>query len=258
MAEEPTRPDFRQAIVRERFDAIAPVYDETIAMRRATYNAAVDELVFEALRERREPVQVLDVGCGTGTRWSALKRRLPNAEVCGIDPSREMLALARRRGLDETRGCPATAICFDDESFDVVTCLFFVLCYVTPAAVRRRAVAEIHRVLRPGGRLFVDAMYRWHLGEGLEFKRSLTKAVADYVQSVLDPRLEAGDKLYSTGHAERPLAGFQHTFTRRSLTRLLESAGFDVEQRHALGYDSGRAHKRPTRGQLVQVARRAV
>jgi ubiquinone/menaquinone biosynthesis C-methylase UbiE len=254
VTEAPKRPDFREAIVRARFDAIAPIYDATIAKRRATYNAAVDTLVFEALRERRGPVRVLDVGCGTGTRWTALKRRLPNAVVYGIDPSHEMLALAR--GLDDTRQCEATAICFDDESFDVVTCLFFVLCYVTPAAVRRRALAEMHRVLRPGGQLFVDAMYRWHLGEGLGFRRSLPKAVSDHLQSVLDPRLEVGDKLYATAHETPPLRGFQHTFTSRSLARLLESAGFDVEERLTLGYNSGQRHERRTRGQLVQVARR--
>jgi ubiquinone/menaquinone biosynthesis C-methylase UbiE len=248
--------DFREAIVRERFDAIAPVYDRTIAARRATYNAAVDGLVLKSLRPEARPLRVLDVGCGTGTRWSSLKARLPGVTVCGIDPSREMLALARRRGLDDTRACSAGAIDFDDGSFDIVTCLFFVLCYVTPAAARRRAVAEMRRVLRPGGRLFVDAMSRWHLGEGIDFRRSLAKAIADNAASLLDPRLELGDKLYATDHGGRQLRGFQHTFTPRSLTGLLEPAGFDVERRYVIGYDSGRLHARPTRGQLVQVARR--
>jgi ubiquinone/menaquinone biosynthesis C-methylase UbiE len=113
---------------------------------------------------------VLDVGCGTGTlALIACERVGITGRVCGIDPSRQMIAYARRktarRGLsvDFQLGV-IEQLAFPDRSFDVVLCTWMI--QHVPNDIKRQGLAEIARVLKPGGRLlFVDS----HL-DGLPLK----------------------------------------------------------------------------------------
>ena len=100
---------------------------------------------------------VLDVGCGTGALAIAAARQVGSAgEVCGVDPSPEMVARARRKAAKADfvdvrfETAPAQALPFPDAVFDAVfTCL--VLHNVSEGG-RPQAIGEIRRVLRPGGR----------------------------------------------------------------------------------------------------------
>lgn len=103
--------------------------------------------------------RVLDVGCGTGALAAALAER--GAKVWGIDPSAEMLAVARARvprgvGLKLAR---AEALPFTDGWFDAV-----VFSLVVHLVERLRALAEARRVLAPGGRAVVLTFDPVHFG----------------------------------------------------------------------------------------------
>jgi SAM-dependent methyltransferase/DNA-binding SARP family transcriptional activator len=102
---------------------------------------------------------VLDVGCGTGTLALIAKRRVGATDsVSGIDPSVQMIARARRkaarRGLaiDFQVGV-VERLAFPDQSFDVVLSSFMM--HQLPDGLKRQGLAEIVRVLKPGGRLLV-------------------------------------------------------------------------------------------------------
>jgi ubiquinone/menaquinone biosynthesis C-methylase UbiE len=99
---------------------------------------------------------VLDVGCGTGTLAVAARSRVgPVGEVCGIDPSPEMVARAQRKASRAGAAVPfrtasVDALPFPDATFDVVTGTLML--HHLDDGLRRRGIAEIARVLTPGGR----------------------------------------------------------------------------------------------------------
>ena len=113
------------------------------------------ELVHEALGAAAGE-RILDVGCGPGFYVAELCERVgPTGHVAGVDLSTAMLALAEKRlaavGNAELAQAPATALPFADGSFDAVVCVQ-VLEYVADLA---GALAEFHRILRPGGRVVI-------------------------------------------------------------------------------------------------------
>lgn len=104
---------------------------------------------------------VLDVGSGTGSLAIAAKARVgPDARVCGIDPSAEMVSRARRKAVKAGAGVQfengtVETLPFPDASFDVAFGTLM-LHHLTDEG-RRQGVHEIGRVLKPGGRfLAVD------------------------------------------------------------------------------------------------------
>ncbi len=108
---------------------------------------------------------VLDVGCGTGTQALVAKKRVgETGRVCGIDPSRPLLAAAQRKAkraglhIDFQPGgiehIPAPS-----QSFDVVLSTFMM--HHVPDTLKYQGLAEIARILTPGGRLLL-----------IDFKRS--------------------------------------------------------------------------------------
>jgi len=111
--------------------------------------------------------RVLDVGCGTGTlAMVALQRVGETGGVSGIDPSAQMIARASHKAT--RRGLPLDfqvgvieQLAFPDQSFDVVLSSFMM--HHLPDDLKRQGLAEIVRVLKPGGRLLVLDM-KGHVG----------------------------------------------------------------------------------------------
>lgn len=100
----------------------------------------------------------LDVCCGTGDLTLELARRVaPDGHVVGCDFSEPMLDLAREKAAREGTAAlrfewaDALALPYDGGSFDAVTVGFGVRNF----ADRRRGIAEMVRVLRPGGRCVI-------------------------------------------------------------------------------------------------------
>ena len=97
--------------------------------------------------------RLLDVGTGTGVvARAALARVGPQGSVIAVDPNDGMLAVARRLapGLDIRRGS-AEHLPIADNDIDCITCQFALMFYTD----RARAIGEMARVLRPGGRVAV-------------------------------------------------------------------------------------------------------
>ena len=143
--------------VRSMFDRISPVYD---AMNR-TMTAGLDRRWRERAADRaelRSGDRALDVCCGTGDLALELARRVgASGSVIGCDFSEPMLARAREKAGHSEIGqvafqwADALDLPYEDGSFDAVTVGFGVRNF----ADLERGLAELARVLRPGGRLSI-------------------------------------------------------------------------------------------------------
>jgi SAM-dependent methyltransferase len=114
-----------------------------------------------------EPLNILDVGCGTGANLEMLSQ-FGNAR--GVDVSEEALEFCRERGLQQVKQGAAEALPYENDSFDLVTGLDVVEHLDDDVA----GLKEMRRVLHPDGRavLFVPAfMFLWGVQDDISNHR---------------------------------------------------------------------------------------
>jgi ubiquinone/menaquinone biosynthesis C-methylase UbiE len=138
-----------------RWKALTPVFDTAVRV------TARERVMKERLLDQAGVTpgdSVLDLGAGTGTLAIWLKQRCPEAMVTGLDADPEVLTRARRKAanaqceIDFVEGF-STELPFANDSFDLVlSSLFFH--HLMPDA-KRSTLAEVRRVLKPGGNLHV-------------------------------------------------------------------------------------------------------
>ena len=202
--------------VAEVFDRVADRYDlmndlMSLGLHRAWKAFAVD------IARPRPGERVLDVATGSGDLAAALERRVaPGGEVWITDVNRRMLSRGRDRLLDAGSlapavQCDAERLPFPERSFDCVTVGFGLRNMTNKDA----ALAEMARVLKPGGRLVV-----------LEFSRvraPLARAYDLYSFKLL-PWL--GEKVAGDAAAYRYLAeSIRMHPDQQALKAMMEAAG---------------------------------
>jgi malonyl-CoA O-methyltransferase len=128
---------FRRPLTRN-FDALAPEWDATRVSRERLV------AIIAALDALGAPTRALDVGTGTGAVARLLSERWPDAEVTGVDVSPGMIAEARRLGPERYDLGDASALPYEDASFDLVTMNNMIPFF-----------DELTRVTAPGGYLAI-------------------------------------------------------------------------------------------------------
>lgn len=143
--------------VAEMFDHIAPAYDRmnrlmTFGLDRVWLRRTISAI------SKAEPRNVLDIATGTADVAIALARKLPDALITGIDISEGMVNIGKqkvsRAGLESRirlETADALELPFEDNYFDAITVAYGVRNFEH----LDRGYAEMSRVLRPGGQLFV-------------------------------------------------------------------------------------------------------
>jgi ubiquinone/menaquinone biosynthesis C-methylase UbiE len=138
-----------------RFDFLTPFFD--VFVRGTTREGTFKKKLLEQAK-LEGPLDVLDLGSGTGTLAIWAKEQNPELRVCGLDGDPAIIEQARRKA--EKQGVEVQfdeglsyELPYDDASFDrVLSSLFF---HHLVLRDKRRTIAEIARVLRPGGELHV-------------------------------------------------------------------------------------------------------
>ena len=211
--------------VRGVFDSVASKYDlmndlMSLGLHRAWKAYAV------AVADVREGHRVLDIAGGTGDLARAFARRVgANGCVVHTDINLKMLNAGRDRLIDEglllpTVVCDAEALPFAEASFDRVSVAFG----LRNMTYKERALAEMARVLKPGGRLVV-----------LEFStvaQPLRKPYDWYSFNIL-PRL--GQWVAGDGESYRYLAeSIRMHPDQATLKAMMKAAGFGHVDVHDL------------------------
>lgn len=120
-------------------------------------NGVSPQDVAVAMLGEARPARVLEVGCGTGALAERCAAEL-GCEVVALDASPEMVRATAARGIDAREG-DVQALPFADGEFDCTLAAWML--YHVPGL--DRAIAELARVLRPGGRLVAITNSRDHL-----------------------------------------------------------------------------------------------
>ena len=195
------------------YSVLHPILDETMAPGA------------DSEREQGSGRRALDAGCGTG--WQAARLAALGYRAHGVDIAPALLDVARRAGVARLALASIEALPYADGGFDAVACCGSTLSFVEDPG---RAVREIARVLRPGGRLLLECEHRgsldllWalasaltgdRLGYGLTTAQALRQLVTWPTRSVV---------------TEYPGYGRLRLFTLTELRAMLGAAGLAVER----------------------------
>jgi SAM-dependent methyltransferase len=215
-------------------DHIADDYDDYFA-----HNSLFEFDMAVLARYFTRPGLIIDLGAGTGRALVPFARK--GFRGLAVDISLPMLRVVGRKAaaeslpIDRLRANLAELDCLRDGSADYCVSLFSTLGMVRGRASRRRALAHVRRVLKPGGLFVVHVHNRWYNlfvpgGAGWIMRNLLAATLGNE---------EAGDKVYDYRGIPNMCL---HLFTRGELSRELRRAGLsivefiplDTVRRHAL------------------------
>jgi malonyl-CoA O-methyltransferase len=199
----------------DTFERLADRYDHHAALEQEVCRRLLERTAFT----RRPPLQILDLGCGTGEGSAELKRLFRKAQVIALDTSRAMLSHVRKRSsmLRPLRPVCADigALPFASRSADMIFSSLASYWCPDPMAM----FSEFRRVLRPDGMLLFSTL-------GPDTLQELGAAWADVDGEIEMPvfpdLLEIGDALMAAGFREPVMDTERIALSYSSLGSLLD------------------------------------
>lgn len=195
--------------------------EERLATRNATYRELSEGVnpedeIFTAVREA-SPERFLDAGCGMGELAERVQREL-GASVCAVDISPRMVELTKARGVDAIVA-DVQELPFEDAAFDCVAANW-VLYHVPDLD---RGVAELARVLEPGGRLVAATLGDENMKElwdllGGEVTAGLSFGYGNG-EAALGPHFGKIERREANGTVVFPNRSSMHEFVAATTTR---------------------------------------
>ncbi len=215
----------KQKEIVSMFDSIARSYD----LVNRVLSLGVDKIWRkEAIRESfgfidKKNIKILDVACGTGDmikNWIKFAKRFnKNVEVKGLDPSREMLNIAKEKlpDIEFIQGF-ATEIPFENETFDIISISFG----IRNVLETQKAMDEFYRILKPKGILLILEFTKADKGNKLrECVDFYTKKFSPIIGGILSKNKEAYTYLPNS---------IERFYTRDKLCEMMEKSGFKIKK----------------------------
>jgi SAM-dependent methyltransferase len=182
---------------------------------------------------------VLDLGCGTGRL--SLAMAAAGYRVTGVDPAHESLAAARRKpGADTVTWIDGSTEVLPERTFDAALMTSHVTQFFVGAAEWATALRDLHRALRPGGRLIFDtrdpADRGWERWNPVDSRRELTMpdgvTVVHWTEitSVVDGDVTGVHRYRFSDGDEREATATMRFRPEAEIRAALTKAGFTIEQ----------------------------
>ena len=150
-------------IIEGMFDSIAKDYDSLNHIMSLSIDKIWRKKAIRKIKDAGDSPRVLDVACGTGDFSIAIAKAIGNGKVIGVDISKEMLEVMRRKVLKNNLECIISQevgdgedLRFPEDSFDRVVNAFGIRNFED----RDKGLKEALRVLKPGGRLVILELSR--------------------------------------------------------------------------------------------------
>ncbi len=214
----------------------AKIYDKI-----APHFAATREKLWPEITSWRKYLQVgdsvLDAGCGSG-RLLQLFTDL-NISYYGIDISARLLEIAKQSSEHykpskvHWQQASILSLPFADNFFDHVFCIA-TLQHIPSAAYRFQGLAELYRVLKSGGRLFMTNWYLWNKWANKKYH------IARQVKVNWLWGVDKGD-VFIPWHSPQlglSVKRYYHAFKKPELKTLLQSVGFLIEELKLVSHQS--------------------
>ncbi|MGM9815865.1 MAG: bifunctional demethylmenaquinone methyltransferase/2-methoxy-6-polyprenyl-1,4-benzoquinol methylase UbiE [Lepagella sp.] len=210
--------------VEEMFDSIAPAYDfMNLAMTFGLHRLWQRRALNVATKQMSAHIgyEILDIATGTGDIAFELYRRFPRSRIKGVDLSEGMLRIAEKKlkKLDQNaqqnisfEQGDSLHLSYDDDRFDLITVAYGVRNFEHLS----QGLAEMARVLRPGGKLCIIELSRPRRGLTLWLYQFYTRCIIPLIG-----RMVSGDPRAYTYLPESIAAAPQ----REAMTTLMSQAG---------------------------------
>ena len=140
--------------IEEMFNAIAADYDKLNHIMSFGIDRLWRKRAVRTIADSREPLRVLDVASGTGDFAIAIAKKIhPESEIIGVDLSERMLEVGRTKVPDNVslQLGDVEALPFSDNTFDRLSVAFGIRNFEH----LEQGLSEMHRVLRPGGKMVI-------------------------------------------------------------------------------------------------------
>ncbi len=155
---------------------------------------------FEELKKYiKSGERILDLGCGNGRLFELFKDK--NIKYIGVDFSEKLIEKAREKYGEYFQVADVLSLPFPDNYFDSVWSIA-VLHHIPSKILRVKALTEIRRVLRPGGKIIATCWYLFRF-----FRRDI----------IISPK-------------KLKIQRYYHAFTKKELKKLFEKTWFKVEE----------------------------
>lgn len=212
MKEEVARKILNQT--KDNYSKIAVGWDRT-----RQYISPGSEDFLEYIKEGNK---VLDVGCGNGRLVKLFDN--VNIEYTGVDNNEELLKIAKSNfSSSEFLKGDILNLPFNDNSFDVIFCIA-VFHHLPGRLLRKKALGEINRALKPGGFLI---LLNWHYSSPKMISRLFNLTLAKFFAK---SELDFGDVYIGWGDTD--IERYVHLFTKTGISKLLKFLNFKVLQNY--------------------------
>jgi len=128
-----------------------------IAINWNEYRQNPLQQVKDFLKNKKRKVKILDLGCGSGRNFINDKK----FEFYGVDFSKEMLKLAKKKGYKKLVKAELYDLPFDDNYFDYALYIASLHC-IPSAQLRENSLKELARVLKKGGKALISVWNKEH------------------------------------------------------------------------------------------------